>query len=74
MWPMDKKLPFEKPQKTFYSFFEQDVNVEFSGESRPGDPNNWQADIGNLKKLGYKQSYSLEQGLENYFKWLKERD
>lgn len=60
--------------KTFYQFFDQSVDLGFTGESRPGDPNNWQADITQLSALGYKPQYSIEEGLQNYVEWLKKRD
>lgn len=60
--------------KTFYQFFDQSVDLDFSGESRPGDPNNWQADITHLSTLGYKPQYSIEEGLQNYVLWLKKKD
>ncbi len=57
--------------KTFYDLFEKSVEYEFSQQVKKGDPNNWVADISILKSLGYKQKYSLEEGLENYYKWLR---
>lgn len=57
----------------FYSFFEAgSINFSFRGEARQGDPNNWVADIHELRKLGYQQKYSLEEGLKNYWNWVKE--
>lgn len=54
----------------FYSNFDDTVDYQFSGEGRPGDPNNWIADISTLKSLGYERKYSLEEGLQNYYTWL----
>lgn len=59
---------------SFYKFFEKKIKFKFSGEGRPGDPNNWIADISILKKLGYKRSFSLEQGLEKYYTWLLKQE
>jgi len=56
--------------KEFYDLFEQPLTYQFSGQIRKGDPNNWAADISLLKDLGYKQKYSLREGLENYYKWI----
>lgn len=56
----------------FYSNFNTPVNYQFSGEGRPGDPNNWIADITTLKSLGYERKYNLEEGLQNYYKWIIE--
>lgn len=57
---------------SFYGYFDEFVDYEFSGNSRKGDPNNWCSDISILKELGYKQSVNIEQGLLKYYKWLKE--
>jgi UDP-glucose 4-epimerase len=58
----------------FYNNFDNLVNFQFSGEGRPGDPNNWIADISTLKSLGYERKYSLEEGLQNYYKWIVETE
>lgn len=47
---------------------------KFTGEVKTGDPINWIADIENLKKLGYRQSMSIQEGLSNYIKWLREKE
>ena len=45
--------------------------VSFNGKIKVGDPLNWRADITRLKKLGYKQSVDLREGLKNYIDWVK---
>lgn len=45
--------------------------VNFNGKSREGDPRYWQADISIIKKWGYVQSVTIEDGLKNYIKWAK---
>ncbi|MBN1185293.1 MAG: NAD-dependent epimerase/dehydratase family protein [Bacteroidales bacterium] len=55
----------------FYGLFEKPVNFQFSQQVKKGDPNNWVADISTLKDLGYKQKYSLEEGLKNYYRWIR---
>ncbi|MDD3742466.1 MAG: GDP-mannose 4,6-dehydratase [Lentimicrobiaceae bacterium] len=67
------EVTIEEAVKTFYSIFDKKIEVSFSGESRPGDPNNWRADIQKINDLGYKPVYSLKQGLQNYYQWLKTR-
>jgi len=57
--------------KTFYNLIEEPIKYEFSHQAKKGDPNNWVADISILKSLGYKQKYNLEEGLENYYRWLR---
>lgn len=49
-----------------------DKLIKFNGEKRIGDPINWEADIRIIKKWGYKQSYDLETGVNEYIKWIKE--
>lgn len=47
------------------------TTITFNNEVRKGDPLNWEADITSIKELGYKNSYTLEQGIEDYVKWIK---
>ena len=49
-------------------------SLYFSGEAHKGYPVNWKADISTLKKFGYQQSVSIEQGLKKYKKWLNEKE
>jgi dTDP-glucose 4,6-dehydratase/UDP-glucose 4-epimerase len=58
----------------FYGLFDRDVKYSFIGESRPGDPNNWVADISALKQLGYQQKHELTEGLKKYYEWIKAID
>ena len=46
--------------------------IIFNGNVRIGDPLNWEADISKIKKWGYTQSISINEGLELYTKWVKE--
>jgi len=54
-------------------FYKQVSNItyRFNGVVRPGDPKNWCADITKLVGLGYKASYTLEDGLKLTAEWLK---
>ncbi len=56
--------------KCFYGYFDKKINYRFRGNHRPGDPNNWKANIEQLQKLGYKQEVSFEKGLHNYYQWV----
>jgi UDP-glucose 4-epimerase len=60
--------------ETFYSFFPEEKEVRFTGMVKKGDPLNWQADISLLKEMGYTQSISITQGLEQYFQWINQTD
>lgn len=39
---------------------------------REGDPLNWKANISGIKKLGYKKSIDMVDGLQKYVEWLNE--
>jgi nucleoside-diphosphate-sugar epimerase len=43
----------------------------FNNQTRSGDPTVWEADVSQLRNLGFSLQYSLEQGLEETAKWLK---
>lgn len=47
-------------------------NICFSGENKEGNPINWKADIGKLRKLGYCKSVELHDGICNYLNWLND--
>jgi len=49
-------------------------NITFNNTVRKGDPLNWMADISILKGFGYKQSISIEDGINRYLNWLKENE
>ena len=46
-------------------------DILFTGETREGDPLNWEADITKLKNLGYTKQISIGQGIEEYVNWAK---
>lgn len=52
---------------------ELDVDVQpvFSGVSRPGDPARWQADIGELRSLGFKPQVPLAEGVRRFANWAR---
>ena len=58
----------------FCRLYDPALRVSFTNEVKPGDPSNWWADISRLRGLGFHPSVSLEQGLGNYVKWLKENE
>ncbi len=39
---------------------------------KPGNPLHWRADIDLLKSFGFTNQVSIEEGLKNVVKWLKE--
>ena len=58
----------------FCTLFDKNVTIFFGGETKPGDPINWRADISKIKKLGFQAKVELKQGLEHYTSWLKENE
>ena len=46
-------------------------DIIFSGHVRPGDPLRWQADISDLKSLGFKPQVTLAKGIKKYCAWFK---
>lgn len=56
----------------FINEFSPEKKVLFNGKVKLGDPNNWLADMENLKKYGFKAQFNLSLGLKKYAKWLKE--
>lgn len=47
--------------------------INYSQTIRKGDPLNWKADITKITQAGYRQKYSLQDGLKEYTQWLKEK-
>ena len=56
----------------FVKLFNVKNEIIFTGDEKIGDPQSWCADIGVLKSLGYKSKVTIETGLKNYAKWVKE--
>jgi dTDP-L-rhamnose 4-epimerase len=50
-----------------------DLEPEIKGTFRIGDTRHLFADISKIKKLGFKPSFSLEEGFERYISWIKEQ-
>ncbi len=57
----------------FCNLYNSKLRIEFSGQTKAGDPINWRADISKLSDLGFKTDVKLGDGLERYVKWLKEK-
>lgn len=68
------EISIKEAVKCFLNELKWGGNVSFSGNERVGDPTNWCADISVIKAMGYKQSVTLENGLNQYNKWLKENN
>ncbi len=53
-------------------YFEKDIEINFNGETKEGDPIYFWADTSKASDLGWKPKVNLETGLENYVKFFKE--
>jgi len=47
-----------------------DMQVKFTGETRPGDPTRWVANIDKIKSMGFEPEVSLAEGLSQYMGWI----
>jgi dTDP-glucose 4,6-dehydratase/UDP-glucose 4-epimerase len=43
--------------------------ISFSGKTRSGDPNNWRADIQQIKNIGFSPITSINNGIKAYINW-----
>jgi UDP-glucose 4-epimerase len=43
--------------------------IVFTGQKNEGNPINWEADISELKNLGYRQTVSIGDGIKRYVEW-----
>lgn len=48
-----------------------DIPLTFSGQSRPGDPLHWQADVSRLSNLGFACEVGIKEGLAQYAEWFR---
>ena len=69
-----KEITIKEAAETFCRLYDSNLQLKFTNEVKPGDPNNWSANINKLSGLGFKPHTSLESGLGNYVKWLKEKE
>jgi UDP-glucose 4-epimerase len=67
-----KEILIKDAVSIFYSFFKSEVTYSFTGNIREGDPLNWVADISKLISFGYQPSIGLNEGLQDYYKWIIE--
>ncbi|MBX7093148.1 MAG: NAD-dependent epimerase/dehydratase family protein [Flavobacteriales bacterium] len=58
----------------FESLFPSHPVIQFGGESRGIDPENWRADISKLRAIGFVPSYNLKDGMQLYYDWLQKTE
>lgn len=51
--------------------YDSNKTIIFNNSTREGDPLFWEADINLLKKIGYTQSISINDGIKDYVEWIK---
>lgn len=67
-----KQISISKVAEVFAKELGADApSIVFSGIERTGDPLNWEADIPELRKWGYRPNVSIEEGIRNYIQWAK---
>jgi UDP-glucose 4-epimerase len=66
------ETPMSEAAATFARHFNAGLQIGFNRQTRPGDPLNWKADISRIGLLGYVGEYSLERGLRETIRWLKD--
>jgi len=56
----------------FAHIFEWNGTINFSKERISGYPDNWKADVSLARSMGFVPRNSIEKGIKEYIKWLKE--
>ncbi len=64
-----KETSINEVVKVFSSFYNQQKEILFNGETKPGDPINWCADINAIAALGFKPSANFNTSITNYITW-----
>lgn len=64
------ETPIKEVAHIFLKCIDKNIQYEFSGQVKEGDPQNWRADITQLEALSFKVKTSISEGLQNYHKWL----
>lgn len=65
-------LTIKEAAITLLNNLDPGFELQFSGVQNPADPRFWQADITQLKKMGFNPLVKLADGLNKYALWLKE--
>ena len=58
---------------SFVKVLASEKKVKFNNVVRNGDPLNWEADITKISSWGYSRQVSLEEGIKEYVKWIREQ-
>lgn len=68
-----KEITIKSAINTFTQLIGWNGKIQFTGEQRNGDPIKWCANIEKISNLGYRQVFSLSEGLKEYSKWIQEK-
>lgn len=67
------EISIKKAAELFVDNCGMDKNIiTFNNHIREGNPENWCADIGKLKRLGYEPEVRIDSGIEKYVEWLRQ--
>jgi len=69
-----QEIAIAEAAQVFLNEFSPEKKVEFNGEVKVGDPNNWLANMEKLKKYGFEPHYNLSLGLKKYAEWLRKNE
>ena len=64
-----KQIKVKELASLLVSQYSPNLKIKFNGQSRPGDPKFWEADISEIKTLGYQQQVNIFEGVNAYAKW-----
>lgn len=67
------EIKIKEAARIFLNELNPKLNIKFNNKVKAGDPLNWRADISLLKSMGFNVEISIEQGLKNVVKWIKEK-
>ena len=70
----NQEITIAEAAQVFINTFTPEKKLVFNGEVKMGDPNNWLADMGILKKYGFEPRFNLHLGLKKYAEWIKENE
>ena len=45
--------------------------IHFKGTEREGDPLKWEADVSQIRSIGFKNTISIEEGISGFVQWVK---
>ncbi|MBV6653948.1 MAG: NAD-dependent epimerase/dehydratase family protein [Mameliella sp.] len=65
------EITIKEAASTFIKHWKPEVEINFTGKERKGDPSRWVADISKAKAMGYEPQFTLKKGLKNYCQWLR---